>query len=45
MAVRFLRCHAFTDSQNTSVVFCSRGREVRVVDGEQEVEEEGGGGR
>lgn len=42
MAVRLLRCHAFTDSPNTSVVLCSRGREVRVVGGRQEVEDEGG---
>lgn len=25
MAVRLLRCHAFTDAPNTSVVLCSRG--------------------
>ncbi len=25
MAVRLLRCHAFTDASNTSVVLCSRG--------------------
>ena len=46
MAVRFFRCYAVTDAPNASVVLCSRrgGREVRVVDGGQEVEEKGGGG-
>lgn len=51
MAVRLLRCHAFTDAPDSSVVLCfQRGREVRVVHGgREEVEEEGeegsGGGR
>lgn len=38
MAVRLLRCNAFTDAPDTSVVLCAQGREV---DGRQEVEEEG----
>lgn len=49
VAVRLLRCHAFTDATNTSVVLCFPGggrfRVVVVVDGEQEVEERGGEGR
>lgn len=45
VAVRLLRRYAFTDAPNTSVVLCFPGREVRVVDGGQDEEEQSGGGR
>lgn len=42
MAVRLLGCHAFTDAPNTSVVLCSRGKKIQVMEGKQQVEEEEG---